>query len=261
VTVRATKQLTGFLTAQARLNRRWLRSNMPGGPRPRDVIDQLAIERGREIEFQRRSVGRLARDLPGAMALPARTNRAKRARANAVAGILNTELRYAKLHTREMARRSLAAVTRAKLREESPEGAFWQLGHAKQHTGGCLFMAGHFWPWIVLDRVHPPRHAGCTSHLYSLHEAVARGWMDERDVMSPEDAVHRAAHVMMEGEAEALLAEVAVRDRLVELGADRELLDQIPWLGVLSEGFKGPATGSIRTEEADGTPEAVRDAA
>ena len=97
----------------------------------------------------------------------------------------------------------------------------------------CLFMGGKPWPWAVLDRVHPPRHPGCVSHLLSVDEAIEAGLMTAGDMPAPRDAVRRAAGVVMEGhQADALLLELDVRDALVEAGVDQAELDRIAVWGI-----------------------------
>lgn len=86
----------------------------------------------------------------------------------------------------------------------------------------CLIMGGRFWPWAVLDRVHPPRHPGCPCRLVGYGEAVKLGMMGAGDVLDVRDAIAQAAHVVMEFDAEAAegldreLALLELRDVLIE---------------------------------------------
>jgi hypothetical protein len=100
----------------------------------------------------------------------------------------------------------------------------------KEHTAGCLIMGGKFWPWSVLDRVHPPRHPGCPCRLLSYGEAVASGDMKAGDVPNVADAVKDARGVVMEAAvADSILEELDLRDRLIEAGlATPEGLSRIP---------------------------------
>jgi hypothetical protein len=94
-----------------------------------------------------------------------------------VRGLTAREERYARQRDEAMAARAFAAVDRVVLREQSPTGAFWKLDPTViEHTAGCLFMGGRFWPWQVLDRVHPPRHAGarvgCSATVRRSHDGL-----------------------------------------------------------------------------------------
>jgi hypothetical protein len=218
--VAAAAIMAGFVTWLAQLreqHRRWLAGRLgQHGGQADDVAEVLRTEMLLEQEFARRSADRLAGALPQALRISDPEERERKIRQ-----LLADEERYARQRAEAMVARAIAAVSRAAVRRESPAGAFWRLGHAQQHTEGCKFMADRFWPWAVLDRVHPPRHYGCTSSLHSYTEAIVKGWMRPSDVPDTRAAVRAASGVVMEAEeADALLAELDVRDRLLEQGVD-----------------------------------------
>lgn len=224
--------LTGlmqFLAALRERHRRFLAAELARyATAPRDIADAIEEEMQRELEFAQNSADRVARQLPAALAIKDRGQRR-----DAVERILEAERRFAQQRSEAMLARAAAAVQRAQLRRTSPLGAFWRLGFAKNHTPGCLAMADRFWPWVVLDRVHPPRHYGCTASLHGFDEAVAAGWMRPEDVIDPAAAVKAAAGVVMEQEAaDALLAELVVRGQLVEQGVPADWLARIPFAGL-----------------------------
>lgn len=193
-----------------------------------DIAGVVADEMRREGEFARASADRVASALPQALRIADPVEREA-----AVRQILANEERYARQRAEAMAARAINALGRLQLRRDSPLGAYWKLGAASHHTAGCLFMAGKFWPWEVLSRVHPPRHYGCTSSLHGYGEAILSGWISPSDVPDTRDAVRAASGVVMEQEeAGALLREFDVRDRLLELGVDGEALRMIALRGV-----------------------------
>jgi len=190
--------LVSFLAVQRARARAWLREQL----RKRSLVTPeaeiegvLDDEERRGAEFERRSVERFTRELTTVLAIPD-----ARQREAAVRGLVGREQRYARQRDVAMAARAFAAIDRIVLRTSSPQGAFWRLDPTvAEHTAGCLFMGGKFWPWAVLDRVHPPRHAGCPCRLLGYGEAVAEGLMAPGDVQDVRKAVLRAAAVVMEG--------------------------------------------------------------
>jgi 2'-5' RNA ligase len=69
-------------------------------------------------------------------------------------------------------------------------------------VANCMLMAERFWPWVVLDQVHPLMHTGCKCYLVSKREAVERGYMEADFVPDEKDAVatavanmRRAGHI------------------------------------------------------------------
>lgn len=233
VSVAAAAILGGFVSWLAQLraqHQAWLTAELGsyGGQRD-DVAEVARQEMVLEQEFAKNAADRLASAMPQALRIKDPDERQAKIRQ-----LLADEERYARQRAEAMVARAIAAVTRSQLRQVSPLGAFWKLGHAQKHTEACKFMAGKFWPWAVLDRVHPPRHYGCTSSLHSYGEAILEGWMRPSDVPDTRDAVRAASGVVMEAdEADALLAELDVRDQLLEMGMD---VAAIPFAGV-SEAF------------------------
>lgn len=219
-----------FLTAKRERDTLRLREELSKRAPAEDVARVIAEEARREEEFARKAAERLAGDLGTALAIPDPTLRER-----AVRGVLGRERTYARQRSMAMFARAIAAVDRAVLRGASPAGAFWKLDPGViEHTAGCLVMGGKFWPWAVLDRVHPPRHAGCPCRLVGYGEAIAEGLMRAGDVMDVRTAIRAAGGVVMESAvAEALLREMDVRDRLVESGlTSPEALARIPLAGV-----------------------------
>lgn len=232
VNVAAAKILGGFvawLSAMREQHQRWLAAEVGGRVGRRDdlaalVEQEMVLER----EFARNAADRLAGQLPQALRIADPRERERRVRQ-----ILADEERFARMRAEAMAARAFAAAQRSSLRQTSPLGAYWKLGLAHQHTEGCKFMEGKFWPWAVLDRCHPPRHYGCTSSLHSYADAVLEGLMGPSDVPDTREAVRMAAGVVMEAEeARAVLAELDVRDRLAETGVASDALVTITFKGV-----------------------------
>lgn len=176
---------------------------------PSDIEQVMAEEAQRGEQFRKLAADRLARDLPVALAIPETDKRDA-----AVRGILQREQVYQRFRSEAMAARSFAAVDRLVLRRESPTGAFWKLDpDVQEHTAGCLVLGGRFWPWVVLDRVHPPRHPGCPCRLIGYDEAVALKLLNPADVMDELDAVRAAAGIVMEAER-IVAAEMSTLDGL-----------------------------------------------
>lgn len=188
--------LIAFIARKRQADREFLAKHLATrAPRaaPEELRALVNEEAQRDEEFAAKQADRVSTETAQIMALPDPAERERRMR-----GMLQSERRYAEQRSQAMAARAIAAADRAQLKAESPQGAFWQIGIAKDHTAGCLAMNGHFWPWTVLDRVHPPRHPGCTSFLLGYQDAVARGLMRSHDVPDEGDAVRRAANVLME---------------------------------------------------------------
>jgi 2'-5' RNA ligase len=120
-------------------------------------------------------------------------------------------------------------------------------------------MAGRFWPWVVLNEVHPLLHVGCGCRLFSYGDALAKGMMAATDVMSNQAALRLAAPViqhvrdekaeaerkygpMAEDEA-AATEELLIREALLDRGGDADALAAMPLscdplpapLGVIAE--------------------------
>lgn len=177
-----------FASARAREDAWALRVLQQRGASQADVLAVIADENARRAEFERKVRQRVRRDVTKALSLGTPAERQ-----GAVLAVLGREENYAAQRSVAMAERSLALADRLVLRRESPQGAWWALGEAEQHTADCLAMAGHFWPWDVLDSFHPPTHAGCRCSLHGYAQAIAAGLMSPGDVPDTADARRRAA--------------------------------------------------------------------
>ena len=115
-------------------------------------------------------------------------------RAEAMRKFRERERQIMEARQHAMLERGQAAIERTYLRVLSPQGAFWSMSpHVKEHTLDCLVMGGKFWPWKVLDEIHPPLHHGCPCVLYGLDEALQRGLMTPADVPKDDDLALRRA--------------------------------------------------------------------
>lgn len=215
-----------FLSAIRQRDQGWLQTELSARGPADDVASVIAEETQRADAFAEGVAKRVAGDVQQALAIPD-----PKLRESAIQSILAREKRFARMRSEAMAARAFAAINRAGVRRDSPQGAFWKLNpDVAEHTAGCLVMGGKFWPWSVLDRVHPPRHPGCPCRLLSYGEAVAAGDMRAGDVPDVADAIKQASGVVMEAAvADALLAELELRDRLVETGlVSVEALSSVP---------------------------------
>lgn len=195
-----------FLDQRAPRDAAFLRERLtPRTSAASDVETALAEEASRGARFRQLAQARLSRDLPVALAIPDPERRAQ-----AVRGVMAREALYSRQRAEAMAARAIASVDRMVLRRESPQGALWKLDPTViEHTAGCLVMGGRFWPWEVLDRVHPPRHPACPCRLIGYGAAVRQGLLSAGAVMNVADAVKAAAGVVMEAEEAArVLAEL-----------------------------------------------------
>lgn len=225
--------MVAFLALLHETHERWLLANLgQWSSSSSDIAAAIASEMTLDQIFAQNSADRLAAGLPGALAIKDPSERAA-----AVRALLDTELRYARQHEEAMAARAIAAVQRSQLRRDSPSGAWWRKGFAKDPTPGCVFMAGgaapgsvRFWPWAVLDRVHPPRHIGCPDSLHGFGDGVANGWGGAGSIPDTRDAIRAAAGIVMEEEeAQAVERELELREMLAERGIDTAA---IPWTGI-----------------------------
>lgn len=226
--------LVSFLTAKRTRDEQVLRAELAKRGPVGDVDAVIAEEMVREEEFARRAAERFTVNMSTALAIPD-----PQMREAAVRGLLGRESFIARQRSQAMFARAIAAVERRVLRQASPNGAFWKLDPTViEHTAGCLIMGNKFWPWAVLDRVHPPRHAGCPCRLKSYGEAIHDGDMTAGDVMNVRDAIRSTHGVVMEAAiADQLLEELDLRDALVEQGlATAAALAAIPLAG-LEESF------------------------
>jgi hypothetical protein len=139
---------------------------------PEDLLRKLAQEEAdRGAQFIRKMEARLERDIPKALLSSNDPEAALRV-------LLEREFRYIRQRQEAMLSRSISAQERESLKRTSPLGAYWRLSpFVKSHTIDCLVMAGKFWPWAVLDVIHPPRHPNCPCRLYGLDEAISEGFL------------------------------------------------------------------------------------
>jgi hypothetical protein len=209
------RALDGFWMQQLAIARRKARARL-GEALPHwtpSMLDRAVAEELRyEQEFKRKSRARWARDLPAALGNPD-----PEARRKALTALLDRERRYAEQRYAAIVRRVEARVERERVREASPLGAYWTMDpRLKTHTPGCVALAGHFWPWAVIDRVHPPVHASCGCRLWGLDDAIARGWMRADQVPDPADALLRARLLARRiEELHGELGEAELREALV----------------------------------------------
>ena len=206
------------------------------------VIQRIVQQEMRyEEAFGRKAEKRVDVDLQKAGQLD------KDAQKKRIAEILAREKHYTALREKAMWDRAIAHGENERVRLQSPLGAKWVLGAAKNHTAGCLALAGRNWPWAVLDTIPPPLHTNCRCSLQPLGpndtvppagEAMAMA----RRAMALEEAVRAVADP---GEVAAYLAGEVVRPA-IERALDRvngEVFHQGEWL-TLAEA-KAPPTGTM----------------
>lgn len=176
-----------------------------------DIREVMELEADAETAYAQKQKERIRRELATIAAIPD-----ARERAEAVRRLMRQERRIDRQRDEMGAARAYAAVQRLELRRTSPAGAYWRLGERATHCPICLFMAGRFWPWEVLDLVHPPVHPNCACELYGYGSALAMGFIGPGDVPDKADAIRLASGVVLEGEEVAelqldlMLAEGAV---------------------------------------------------
>lgn len=217
-----------------------------------DIGDALAEEERREVVFRKRSQERVRAGMTLAQAA-----KDPSARASAIQNVMNRERRFAEQRSAAAGERVLVAAELQELRKLSPRGAFWALGVRRTHTPDCIAMAGKFWPWEVLERVHPLLHTGCGCQLFSFGDALNRGLMRAGDVMKTSDAVKLAGPVIQHVEeekaeaarkygplAESALNELLAREALLLRGGDADLLAATP-LGCDAELFPAQSDGNL----------------
>jgi hypothetical protein len=193
-----------------------------------DVKAVMRREVAREREFQARAARRVEVGTRLALNAPDPS-----ARAAAVEAVIRRERVYARQRSEAQAVRAFHAVDRIVLRRASPDGAFWLLGDAAQHTPDCLMMANRFWPWEILEKLPLPLHTGCQCRLISFGDAIRTGRMTPGEMMSkaaarkaaaPVIAFHRDEEERAEREA---VRELEIREALIER-ADGNLLALLP---------------------------------
>jgi GNAT superfamily N-acetyltransferase len=174
-------------------------------PNADPAVIRAAVQREMQFEqaFQRKALARTERDMHAAGQLPTPQARAKRA-----GEIIAREKHYNALREQALLNRAIAHVENAGVKAVSPDGARWVLGQRKNHTLGCLALAGKNWPWEVLDTIPPPLHTGCGCSLQPLKPGdtvppVADAIRAARAAMALEEAVRSVADA---GEIDAYLA-------------------------------------------------------
>lgn len=175
-----------------------------------DIQRVIDAETDREAEFRRRSEARVRLGMRLALNAPDAS-----VRAAAVEAVVRREQRYARQRAIASGERLFSAVEREALRRDSPRGAFWELGPTAEHTPDCLAMAGKFWPWPVLDRLHIPMHVGCRCRLRSYGEALAAGLLRPGAVPSLDEARRLAAPIIAWVEREKAMEDAAVAELLI----------------------------------------------
>jgi ADP-ribose pyrophosphatase YjhB (NUDIX family) len=129
------------------------------------AVIRSAVEREMKLEriFQQKALKRVQAALTAAGELP--TIEQQQAKVQA---ILKLEAHYTQLREKTMMERAKAHIANAQTKARSPAGARWVLGPTKNHTLGCLALAGKTWPWSILDSIQPPLHPGCLCSLVPL---------------------------------------------------------------------------------------------
>lgn len=159
------------------------------------AVIRAAVQREMTFEqaFQRKALARTETDMHAAGQLPTPRARAKRA-----GEIIAREKHYNALREKALLNRAVAHVENAGVKAVSPQGAKWVLGQRKNHTLGCLALAGKNWPWEVLDMIPPPLHTGCGCSLAPLKPGdtvppVAQALRAAQAAMALEEAVRSVA--------------------------------------------------------------------
>lgn len=177
----------------------------------------IAKELDYEREFSRKMIDRVRADMAAAMKLDDPD-----ARRMAVTAMLEREKRYLAMRQEAMIQRAHGAIEVMRLKVESPQGAFWMLSdRVKNHTLDCIALSGQFWPWEVLDALHPPIHVGCACYLIPLHEAITSGYMRLSMIPDTQDAIRRARQIMRDArrmEEAASPEQIAEHLSLLEAG-------------------------------------------
>ena len=190
------------------------------------IREAVARELQYEIAFQRKALARVQDDLNAAAKL---SDDKQQARINA---ILQREIHYSNLRQQAMITRATAYVQNAVVKQRSPQGATWMLGPAKNHTRGCVALAGKAWPWSVLDAIQPPLHTGCGCWLKPLGPGdtvpePGEALRAARAALALEEAIRAVADP---GEIEMFLSGLEVRPsvaRAISLLQETTVYDEI----------------------------------
>ncbi|HEY2201307.1 MAG TPA: hypothetical protein VGH56_05435, partial [Solirubrobacteraceae bacterium] len=200
------------------------------------AVIRAAVENEMKLErlFQQKAVKRVTAALQTAGELPTLEQQQQKVQA-----ILKLEQHYAGLREKVMMERAKAHVENAQVKARSPAGARWMLGPTKNHTLGCLALAGKSWPWSVLDAIQPPLHPGCLCSLVPLGPSdpppppAGDALNAAKAALALEEAIRDVADP---GEIEAFLDGQDVRPSVAQ--AIREL-QEISWKGFLHPRGRG----------------------
>jgi 2'-5' RNA ligase len=198
----AVKAVLTMLQALAIRRRKLIIDRVQGVYPGSDLGVAYAEEDRREVIFRKRVEERMRAGMKLATAASDPS-----ARMIAIEKVMRRERRFAEMRSVAAGERVLAAAELQDLRQSSPQGAFWSLGARRQSTPDCIAMNGKFWPWSVLEKVHPLMHVGCGCYLLSFGSAISQGRMKPGDLMSEATALRLAAPVIKHVEEEAAAAE------------------------------------------------------
>lgn len=133
-----------------------------------EIKQATVAERGREDIFRQRQRARIRLKLGAALAEKDPERRERRVR-----GVLTQEQHYNRLRERAIAARVAGAANARNVRDGSPAGAVWLLGHRHEHCPGCTFLHGHALTWraLIAARHLPPVGPGCGCELRGIRQA------------------------------------------------------------------------------------------
>jgi len=197
------------------------------------AVIRAAVENEMKLErlFQQKALKRVTAALQTAGQLP--TIEQQQARVQA---ILKLEQHYADLREKVMLERAKTHIQNAGIKAISPTGARWNLGPAKNHTAGCVALAGKNWPWSVLDAIQPPLHPGCPCYLTPLgpNDQVPQAG-DALNAAKAALALEEAIRAVADpGEIEAFLDGLEIRPSVARA------ISQLQGIGYVEEaGWKG----------------------
>lgn len=131
-------------------------------------------------------------------------------RERAVERALTSESRNAAAHVRMQVARATSTARQARLEKTSPGGAVWTLGNTKNHTQGCLVMAGKPVAHEVLRLWRPPVHGGCACFCAALPEGSSPADVGESVTLALAALAAEAEHGHEDPEAVARLQSLLV---------------------------------------------------
>lgn len=149
-----------------------------------EVRQAARMERARESTFRQRQRVRVRLSLAKAGREPDPVKRAAK-----IQTVISNERRYSQQRDAAIAARAAGAASARNVRDQSPEGAVWQLGHRKEHCPGCAYLHGHALTWraLVDSGYLPPVGPGCGCELVGLQQAWLMNAVPER-LAAPTDA-------------------------------------------------------------------------